>query len=164
MLVGNRLNPENDELTTAIHKSADFPVLALGKRNDIESIARAMDLHVLSSTTEAFPNVVAETMLSGTPNAATDVGDAALIIDDTGWVVPPRDSGQLADAIEQAWREWKERPDDWQRRRMAARRRIMDAYSLQKMVKAYERSWWNVVEKAKSRRRPQASASHASSA
>lgn len=148
LLLGHRLVPQNDELMTAIRESGGIEhVLPLGKRNDVDDLARAMDLHVLSSTTEAFPNVVAETMLSGTPNAVTHVGDAALIVGETGWVVPPRDPTQLADAINQAWREWKERPQEWQRRRDAARQRIVDNFSLQKMVEAYERVWTSVGRK-----------------
>jgi glycosyltransferase involved in cell wall biosynthesis len=144
VLVGNALNAINPALMSAIRDIGGSPVLPLGKRRDIESLARAMDLHILSSTTEAFPNVVAETMLSGTSNTATDVGDAAKIIGDTGWIVPPRDAERLADAIEEAWREWKERPGDWQNRRESARRQITENFSLEKMIESYESIWATV--------------------
>jgi glycosyltransferase involved in cell wall biosynthesis len=100
-----------------------------------------MDLHLLSSITEAFPNAVAETMLSGTPNVATDVGDAAMIVGATGWVVPPRDPSKLAEAIEQAYREFRASPGRWEKRRAAARSRIVENFSLERMVAAYRAIW-----------------------
>ena len=119
-----------------------------GERTDIPEIARAPDLHVLASIgAEAFPNVVAETMLSGTPNVATDVGDAAFIVGDTGWTVAPGDADALAGAIEQAYLEWANSPDKWRERREAARRRIADNFTIERMVEAYEEVWRKVARR-----------------
>jgi glycosyltransferase involved in cell wall biosynthesis len=80
-------------------------------------------------------------MLSGTPNIVTDVGDSAMMVGETGWVVPPRDAQRLADAIMQAQREWSERNLQWQERRMAARGRIAERFAFENMVKAYQDVW-----------------------
>ena len=53
-----------------------------------------------SAFSEAFPNVVAEAKASAVPAVVTNVGDTALIVDDTDRVVAPRNSPQLAAAIE----------------------------------------------------------------
>jgi glycosyltransferase involved in cell wall biosynthesis len=145
-LIGAGLNSDNADLMTEIRRRgcADEVVL-LGSRTDVQSIARALDLHLLASRTEAFPNVVAETMLSGTPNAVTEVGDVPRIIGASGWVVPPRNPQRLADAICEAYSEWKDDPAAWAKRREAARGQIVGKFSLERMAEGYERVWQSIA-------------------
>ena len=147
-LIGTGLSAENGELEAAIEGSGCGGVVRpLGRRSDIEDIARALDLHVLASRTEAFPSVVAETMLSGTPNAVTEVGDASLMVGETGWLVPPGDPERLADAIVDAHREWMDDPVRWQERRKAGRRHIAENFSFDSMIAAYERLWAEIAQR-----------------
>ena len=142
MLIGGGLNAMNRDLADAMERAGcGIAAIPLGRRADLPDLARAMDLHVLSSASEAFPNVVCETMLSGTPNAVTDVGDTRLILGDTGWLVPPRDPQGLADAIREAWLERSSRPGEWERRRAAARERIAQRFTFERMAEAYEEVW-----------------------
>lgn len=74
--------------------------LALGRRDDVPRLLTAADAIVSSSAFgEGFPNVLAEGMLSGCLPIATDVGDSAAMIGDSGHVVPRRDPGALAAAM-----------------------------------------------------------------
>lgn len=142
LLIGNGLGSDNQELMQQIHvHGCGELVVPLGVRSDVPDLARAMDVHVLPSLTEAFPNVVAETMLSGAPNVVTDVGDSSLIVGETGWVVPPRSPYDLADSIVEAWREWEENPSAWNNRRSVARSRIVENFSFDRMAAAYEEVW-----------------------
>jgi glycosyltransferase involved in cell wall biosynthesis len=103
-----------------------------------------LDLHILSSSFgEAFPNVVAEAMLCGTPCVVTDVGDAALIVGESGWIVPPKEPQSLANSIIQAFQEKQTNQQAWLLRKEACRSRIVDNFSMEKMKESYRRVWFN---------------------
>ena len=102
VLVGTGMSRENQQLAKLIRQlSLEDRLILTGPRNDIPDVMNALDLHVLSSAGEAFPNTVAEAMACGTPCVVTDVGDAALIVGDTGWIAPPQNPAALAERVEQ---------------------------------------------------------------
>ena len=150
LLIGRGLDAANVDLATLLRQSGCAEtVQLLGGRSDIPELAAALDLHVLPSVgSEGFPNVVAETMLSGTPNVATDVGDSRLIVGEAGWIVPPRDAPALADAIAQANDEHASVSKAWARRRNSARERIAKKFSLERMVQNYEELWQRIVRQS----------------
>lgn len=114
-------------------------VMALGPRDDIPEVMNAIDVFILSSSSgEAFPMVLIEAMASGTPCVATDVGDSAEIIGDTGWLLQPKDPRGLAQAISNALTEDAAAQAS---RRERARSSIVARYSIQRMVQRYHDVW-----------------------
>lgn len=146
LLVGDSLTEGNIELKQLIRQAGvEEHVRLLGPRTDIVAIMNALDIHVLSSAGEAFPNVLAEAMACGTPCVTTDVGDAALIVGDTGWVVPARNSRALADGIAAALTAYRQQPESWPLRQNACRERITAKFSMPSMLAAYQKLWDEVV-------------------
>lgn len=146
VLVGSGISSDNTTLTAQIIESGINPehVFLLGQREDIPRIMNGLDLHVMSSAFgEAFPNVLAEAMACGTPCVSTDVGDAATIIGDTGWIVNPSDPNSLGEAIFAALDESLNKPEVWKLRTEAARIRIQAEFSIERMVGGFEAAWRN---------------------
>lgn len=78
-------------------------VAALGARRDVVLLLPACDMIASSSAFgEGFSNALAEGMAAGLVPVATDVGDARLLVGETGFVVPPRDPSALAEALRAA--------------------------------------------------------------
>ncbi len=140
VLIGLGMSRDNaDLIALARHYGLLDHLIFLGRRDDVPVLMRALDIHVLSSKAEGFPNVVSEAMASGVACVATDVGDAADIVDEHGWVVPPGDASALADAIDRAVAAVRD--PAWPARRDAARASVERRYSLRAMVDRYETVW-----------------------
>ncbi|QKH36700.1 glycosyltransferase [Achromobacter pestifer] len=140
VLIGRGMDTTNAELAALIDRLGlrDRLVLA-GPSDDVPAAMNGLDLHVLSSCAEGFPNVVAEAMACGVYCVVTDVGDAAYIVGDTGVVVPPEQSEALARGIETALREVASRGHA--RAGEAGRARVLANFDLARMVQSYIAVW-----------------------
>jgi glycosyltransferase involved in cell wall biosynthesis len=84
--------------TERLHRSARLHLL--GHRSDVGRLMAALDLLSCASRTESFPNVVLEALASGVLSVVSDVGDAARLVPDERFVVPPMKPAALAEAWE----------------------------------------------------------------
>ena len=100
MLAGRGLNEHNTDLINLLYQY-DYKekVILMGIVDDIENLYKAFDINLLISNAEAFPNVISESMLSGIPCIASDVGDNKMIISDLGLTVKINDEMDLSDKI-----------------------------------------------------------------
>ena len=146
VLIGTGMEHGNQEMQNLIAQTGlENHVMLLGRRNDIPVVMNALDVHILSSSFgEAFPNVIAEAMACGTPCVATEVGDAALIVGDTGWIVPPSDPDALFQAISKGVAEMQNK-GAWAKRKTACRTQVVTHFSIEKMVESFH-AVWNKVQ------------------
>ena len=144
--IGTGMTAENAEMARRLEGAGvEHVVRLIGPRHDIPAVMNALDIHVLSSVGEAFPNVLCESMACGTPCVTTDVGDARLIVGETGWVVPPRHPEMLADALAAALSQWA-LPETWVLRQKAASKRINEHFGIDLMVERYRNVWTEVAD------------------
>jgi len=100
ILSGRGMDHNNYELVEMINSlNLSKKVRLIGTQTNINEIYNALDLHILSSTSEGFPNSLIEALSSGVPCISTNVGDAKFILKDVGWVINPSNPYQLAKVI-----------------------------------------------------------------
>lgn len=135
VLIGRGNDPQNHALVLAVAATGQADRIHLiGERRDMSACLSALDLFCLASSGEGFPNVVGEAMVAGTLPLVTDVGDAALLVGDTGTVVPPNDATALADALAAICDLPRETLAERGRR---ARQRIMDQFTMPRTKERY---------------------------
>ena len=140
VLIGRGMTADNPELGALIDRLGLRERLVLaGPSDDVPAAMNGLDLHVLSSCAEGFPNVVAEAMACGVYCVVTDVGDAAYIVGDTGVVVPAEQAEALARGIETALRDVAARGRE--RAGEPARARVLEHFDLARMVQSYIAVW-----------------------
>jgi glycosyltransferase involved in cell wall biosynthesis len=146
VLVGAGMDAANRALHALLQRHAlQSRVVLAGACDDIAAVMNALDLHVLCSRSEAFPNVVAEAMACGTPCVVTDVGDAAAIVGEQGWCVAPADPQALHAALRSAIERLA--GDGGESLRTACRQRIERCFGQEQMVAAYEDAWSRAIDR-----------------
>ncbi|MBI1921525.1 MAG: glycosyltransferase [Geobacter sp.] len=118
-------------------------VIFTGFQNDPISYINAADVFVLPSEKEGLPRVVLEAMAMGKPVVAADVtGPAELVVDgETGFLVAPRKSGQLAIALGKLL----DSPGMWRPMGEKGRARVVEQFSIQAYVAGVEKVFAEVV-------------------
>jgi glycosyltransferase involved in cell wall biosynthesis len=143
LMVGLGCDADNGQLAAWIAQSgvAERFVL-LGKRADVPVCLKAMDVFVMPSRTEGFPNVLAEAMAMARPCVVTDVGDARVVLGGCGSIVPPQSPAALADAVlamlaaDQGTRDAQGK---------AARQRVESEYTMARSAQSFESLYNDLV-------------------
>ena len=145
VLVGTNINKSKILINEIKRLKLNDCIKLLGPTKNISEVMNSIDIHVQSSRSEGFPNVVAEAMAHKTPCIVTNVGDSSYIVGNTGWVVPPNEPVKLAKAIQLAFNEISTK--NWVKRCNKARERIGKKFSIGKMIESYNNLWINVHKK-----------------
>jgi len=146
VLCGSGFSAENLELARWVESAQLHGTIhLLGERRDVHHVLAALDVATSPSRAEAFPSVVGEAMACGVPCVVTDVGDSAYMVGDTGRVVPPGAPAALADALYALLGDGSER---LRALGAAARRRVEEAFSIERMIRSYEQTYTDVLQHA----------------
>lgn len=137
VLAGEGIDTSNKHLQEKLSREGIQPNFhLLGTRGDMPYLNAAMNIVTLSSSHgEALPMTLCEAMSSGVPCVATNIGDIASLIGDSGVIVEPNNPQALADG----WQAILELPPmKYNALSLQARLRILEFYNLTKMVNEYK--------------------------
>jgi glycosyltransferase involved in cell wall biosynthesis len=144
MMVGRDLDANNRELADWIAQTGFASrFVLLGERRDVPACLSAMDVFCLSSRTEGFPNVVGEAMAMALPCVVTDVGDAAMLVANTGVVVAKENTDALAAGLS---RVVDMTPDERIRLGQMAKARIHAEFTMMRARERFEDIYLRLVE------------------
>jgi L-malate glycosyltransferase len=122
-----------------------------GFRSDIPDIVSALAVSVLPSIGgEGLSNSLLESMAAAVPTVATSIGGNPEVVVDgvTGLLVPPKDSAALARAVCRIL----ESPRLAASMGQAARRRVLECFSNERMIDRTQRLYDGLLEQARRRR------------
>ncbi|HZQ55417.1 MAG TPA: glycosyltransferase [Bryobacteraceae bacterium] len=144
LLCGRGIDQSNPELTGWLgEEQLTENVHLLGMREDMPRIFAALDIAVSSSTGEGFSNVLGEAMASGVPCVATNVGSAAMLIGQTGRIVPPSQpealAGECSGLIEAGAAYRRELGQQ-------ARSRMLEHFSIKAVARRYEQLYEDIAQ------------------
>ena len=99
LLAGRDINKENNQLIDLLKKNLIDDYYLFDKINNTYSFYNKLDLHVLPSINESFPNVVCESLLCGVDSLAPDVGASKEILINKKYILDKLEPEILAEKI-----------------------------------------------------------------
>jgi glycosyltransferase involved in cell wall biosynthesis len=145
-IVGRNCDAANAKLRLWIEEAnLDGRIHLLGERYDIPACLAALDVFCLPSLVEGFPNALGEAMAAGKACVTTAAGAAEELLGDHGLLVPVANAPALAEAMARlAAMPTAERQVMGQ----AARRYIIQTFSMDKMLARYFRLYESLTSHA----------------
>lgn len=140
-LVGKGVDSNNLYLSSLIAElDIQNKVILCGQISNIPRFLSNIDVNLLSSTAEAFPNVLVESMACGVPCVSTNVGDASKILDGLGEIVPPSSPALFADGIIKLIK-LKSNSSLWYKLKSDCSLSVSARFSIEKMSDMYNIAW-----------------------
>lgn len=137
VIAGRGVSDSNPAFATLIEATGidRSRVTLLGELSDVSSFYKNIDILVLASRMEGFPNVLAEAMSYGVPAISSDLGDANYVVQGVGEVVPINDVEAMTDAVR---RVLALTPTEFAERRVKARARVENLFDISTVAQQYD--------------------------
>jgi len=141
-MVGKNINLSNRELSDVIKNlNITHKVMFLNEQRNLLKFYNGIDLLLLTSHSESFPNVVAESMLCSTPVLSSDVGCAKKIIGEYGFIITKNDHLSIEKKLNKFIKIYRYNKTKWKFFKFNSRLNIKKNFSIQKMSNSYLDTW-----------------------
>ncbi len=142
LMVGKNIEYSNNELSSLIvNLKIKNKVFLLHEQKKLLEFYNGIDLLVLPSYSESFPNVIAESMLCGTPVLASDAGCSKKIINNFGFTIMNNDHGSILRGLNKSINLFQNKKKKWKLLQTNSRLQIKDNFSIEKMANMYLKKW-----------------------
>ena len=115
----------------------------------VDSFFSSIDIHVLSSHGESFPNVVAESMVRGIPTISSNVGDSSKIVLNKNFLFKNENIFDLSDKLLKLVNTKKNDPNNWNKIKIDSKKKILLTFNINDVLKKYHSLWRSFIKKKK---------------
>ena len=141
-MVGKEINLQNKELINIISGlNIKDKIVLLNEQKNLLEFYNGIDLLVLTSHSESFPNVIAEAMLCSTPVLASNAGCSKKIIDKYGFVLNKNDFLSITKGLKKSINILENKKRNWKFLKKNVRSQIKKKFSIEKMANSYSKNW-----------------------
>ena len=141
-LAGKDINNQNTEIQFIRTKyNIDKRIFLLDEQKNLLDFYNGIDLFLLTSHTESFPNVLAESMLCETPVLTSNVGNASNIVGECGFIMDSNSFDSIFFHLNKTIKILVNDKKKWNLLKKKCRLKIKKDYSLEKMSNLYMSNW-----------------------
>ena len=141
-MVGKEINLQNKELINIMSGlNIKDKIVLLNEQKNLLEFYNGIDLLVLTSHSESFPNVIAEAMLCSTPVLASNAGCSKKIIDKYGFVLNKNDYLSITKGLKRSINILENKKRNWKSLKKNVRLQIKNKFSIEKMANNYFENW-----------------------
>ena len=113
----------------------------LDASTSVEKFYSMIDIHILSSFGESFPNVVAESMIRKIPSICSNVGDANLIVLNKDFLFQTENCNQLISKINRLINIKNNYPHRWNLIKKNSKKKILNKFKSKILFLRFENLW-----------------------
>ena len=141
-MVGKDISYQNKKLITCISNlKINNKVFFLNEQKNLLEFYNGIDFLILTSHSESFPNVIAESMLCSTPVLSSNAGCSKKIINNYGFIMSNNDSQSISKNLKKVVNFFKYKKKEWQSLKKNSRLQIKKNFSIEKMANTYFQKW-----------------------
>jgi glycosyltransferase involved in cell wall biosynthesis len=141
ILAGLNINSSNHILMNMIKKyDLEKKIIILDTVKNIHELIPYLDLNVLTSNSESFPNSIIEAMSCSVPSIIPDIGNISHIIDDCGFVFKKNNSTDCYRKIKFFYENYYKN-DSLHTLKIKNRNRVIKNYSMKDCLSKFKEVW-----------------------
>lgn len=141
-MVGKDISVENKNLTKFVKElKISHKVFFLSEQKNLLDFYNGIDLLILASHSESFPNVIAESMLCKTPVLSSNAGCAKKIINTDGFIMKDNKSITIFRNLKRILNLFQNNRKKWIILKKNSRSHIIKNFSLEIMAEKYMQKW-----------------------
>ena len=141
-MVGKNINTSNKELSNFVSNlKIKNKIFFLKEQKNLLEFYNGIDLLLLTSHSESFPNVIAEAMLCSTPVLSSDAGCAKKIINNSGFIIMNNDHLSIMSGLKKSIDIFENKKIKWKSLKRNSQLQIIKNFSIAKMEDSYLKNW-----------------------